>query len=67
MVQLTGSFGVSEWRDGDTIDTLLKRADIALYKAKHAGRNCVIAADATLKETDPGATRGLVRAAGRRG
>jgi diguanylate cyclase (GGDEF)-like protein len=65
MVQLTGSFGVSEWQDGDTIDTLLKRADIALYKAKQGGRNCVIAADATLRETDPGATRGLVRAANR--
>jgi diguanylate cyclase (GGDEF)-like protein len=65
MVQLTGSFGVSEWRDGDTIDTLLKRADSALYKAKHAGRNCAVAADATLPEAASGASRGLVRAAGR--
>jgi two-component system, cell cycle response regulator len=65
MVQLTGSFGVSEWQNGDTIDTLLKRADIALYKAKRTGRNCVVAADAMVTETDSAAGRRLVRSAGR--
>ena len=34
---LTCSFGVGEWRRGDTIDTLLQRADMALYEAKTAG------------------------------
>jgi two-component system, cell cycle response regulator len=44
-IAVTCSGGVAEWRPGDTIDTLLRRADTALYEAKHAGRNRIIAAD----------------------
>ena len=43
---ITASFGVSAWEAGDTIERLLKRADVALYAAKTGGRNRVIAADA---------------------
>lgn len=38
---ITCSFGVSHYTQGDSIDSLLRRADVALYHAKNAGRNCV--------------------------
>lgn len=43
-VQLTCSFGVSCWSEGETVEGLLKRADIALYEAKTSGRNRVVSA-----------------------
>jgi diguanylate cyclase (GGDEF)-like protein len=36
---LTISLGVTSLRDEDTIDSLLERADSALYRAKRSGRN----------------------------
>jgi diguanylate cyclase len=41
--RITLSFGVAELIDGETVDGLIERADAALYRAKQAGRNCVIA------------------------
>ncbi|HKJ94185.1 MAG TPA: GGDEF domain-containing protein [Gammaproteobacteria bacterium] len=40
----TFSAGVAEFRRGDTADTVIQRADRALYEAKRAGRNLIQAA-----------------------
>ncbi len=39
---LTASFGVTELQDGDTPETMLRRADRGLYQAKANGRNMVV-------------------------
>lgn len=41
MVHLTCSLGTAELESGDTIDDLMKRADLALYRAKDEGRDRV--------------------------
>jgi diguanylate cyclase (GGDEF)-like protein len=46
-LQVTASFGVAEMRNGDSVDSIMKRADAALYEAKRTGRNktCHIVAE----------------------
>lgn len=39
--QITASFGVAEWIEGESAEKLLGRADRALYRAKALGRNRV--------------------------
>lgn len=41
LLDVTVSIGVAEIRAGDDVDTVLRRADKALYLAKAEGRNCV--------------------------
>ncbi len=39
--KVTASFGVTEFQEGDNINSLIKRVDNALYRAKEGGRNLV--------------------------
>ncbi len=41
-LSFTVSIGVSTRQRGDTVDAIIGRADKALYKAKHHGKNCVV-------------------------
>lgn len=41
---VTASFGVTTIREGDSLASVLKRADQALYQGKQRGRNCVVSA-----------------------
>lgn len=40
-LKVTASFGVTEYRQRDTVDSLVSRADKALYNSKQSGRNQV--------------------------
>ena len=41
--KITLSIGLASLHDGDTAKTIIARADEAMYKAKHNGKNKVIA------------------------
>ncbi|HNR63247.1 MAG TPA: GGDEF domain-containing protein, partial [Thermotogota bacterium] len=38
---MTASFGVAEYREGDSVDSLVNRTDDQMYRAKQTGRNRV--------------------------
>jgi diguanylate cyclase (GGDEF)-like protein len=48
-LRITVSVGVAGLQGEESLDTLVSRADTALYQAKHGGRNCV----RVLAETGP--------------
>ena len=50
---ITCSFGVAEFEQGDTPETLLARADEALYRAKLGGRNTIELATRALPSRQP--------------
>jgi diguanylate cyclase (GGDEF)-like protein len=49
------SVGVAQWDMQEPLESLMLRADVALYRAKKMGRDRVVLADAP----DPGPTAGL--------
>jgi diguanylate cyclase (GGDEF)-like protein len=60
-VTFTCSFGVSEWEAGDSLDGLLKRADIALYRAKTSGRNRVMKSETLWNDEEEPRSSGIIR------
>ena len=39
---VTVSAGIATWRTGESLESVLARADVALYEAKSRGRNCTV-------------------------
>jgi diguanylate cyclase len=43
--RITLSVGIAAWKEGESVSSLIERADAALYQAKRQGRNRVEAAE----------------------
>jgi two-component system, cell cycle response regulator len=63
---VTCSFGVAEWEERDTIDTMLRRADMAMYEAKKTGRDRIIASDTFVLTKSHDEWAGAARVANRK-
>ncbi len=42
--KISVSIGIAEFFDGESVEQLIARADLALYSAKNGGRDCVVSA-----------------------
>jgi diguanylate cyclase (GGDEF)-like protein/PAS domain S-box-containing protein len=52
-VSVTVSVGIAGYRDGDTLDDVIRHADLAMYAAKNGGRNRVVDFDLLAKSETP--------------
>lgn len=50
--QITASFGIATVESGDSVDSVVMRADQALYRAKRHGGNCVMGLAAVMVATE---------------
>ena len=41
-LQVTCTLGATLYRPGEAVETVIARADAAMYRGKVAGRNCVV-------------------------
>nr|WP_320145972.1 ABC transporter substrate binding protein [uncultured Anaeromusa sp.] len=49
-IQVTVTLGIAAMQKGETIDAVMNYADIALYRGKKNGRNCVIVNNGKMKD-----------------
>lgn len=63
---VTCSFGIAEWEQGDTVDGLIRRADVAMYQAKRAGRDRIVLSDTFALTDSHEEWRGVARVGVRR-
>jgi two-component system cell cycle response regulator len=59
---ITASFGIAEWEQGDAIDRMLRRADIAMYQSKKSGRDRITVSDTFALTSKHDEWRGAARA-----
>jgi len=53
LVSVTVSVGIAAYRNGDTLDDVIRHADLAMYAAKNGGRNRVADYDQLVKPETP--------------
>ena len=53
LVSVTVSVGIAAYRNGDTLDDVIRHADLAMYAAKNGGRNRVVDYDQLVKPETP--------------
>jgi diguanylate cyclase (GGDEF)-like protein len=41
-IHVSVTIGLAIWRDGENLEATIHRADTALYRGKHSGRDCVV-------------------------
>lgn len=63
ILSLTCGLGVGGFHVGDAVDDLIKRADLALYRAKDEGRDCVRSTPPRILDEPTSASRRQPRAA----
>lgn len=57
-LRVTASFGVTQIEQGDSVESVLRRADKALYNSKEEGRNCTSSlTSASLRQENEGRKR----------